>query len=76
MKRRSQAKSMLGNKFLGMSPYCNNQWRSQILADVLLKSGVDVPYQRAKYCVTQFAEGVQQNMEEHAGKYVPRGTHR
>ena len=32
--------------------------------------------QRVKQCVTQTAEGVQQNMEERAGNYVHSGRHR
>ena len=61
---------------LGISLYCDHQWRSKKLADVLSKSGVGVPYKRIKQCVTQIAEGVQQNIEEHAGNYVPPGLHR
>ena len=49
---------------LGMAQYCN-QWRSHKLAEILSTPGVGIPY-RVKQCVTQTAEGVQQNIEEHA----------
>ena len=59
---------------LGMSQYCD-QWRSQKLAEVLSTSGVGTPH-RVKQCVSQIAEGVQQNIEEHAGNNAHSDLHR
>ena len=58
----------------GMSQCCD-QWRSQTPPEVLSMSEVGIPY-RVIQCVIQTAEGVQQNMEEHAGNYVQSGLHR
>ena len=46
------------------------------LANLLSHVGIGVPYQRVKQSITQIAKGVQENMEEHDGNYVPPGLHR
>ena len=41
---------------LGISLYCDHNWRSQKLANLLSHAGLGVPCQRVKQCITQMAK--------------------